>query len=354
MINSTKHKKNTNEDPKTSVVFENLMLLPDHVFWSILKKAAANQGILPNNAGLLFDNYEFWPKWDANSTHNTGNCNFVEPDIFFRFENIDVIVEAKYTDSIGQNHEEWEREFKAYLNEYEDENKDVVLLAVGGNPKFTREPALEVGNKKCPIVKFSWVDILRTVLDFEEKELNGIDIDDLSLIKRIIRNIEMAFDIIGVHKYNKKVELNGLRNLFTLGKVFQEAITRETDLYTLSYGKENVNSSHYGYLFELIPNDKRRKPMWLSIALWINNQEVITIEARPENKWADKICKLIDEGKRFTGKYADKPYFDEDYRRYYFEATKLFYKDFNEAETFDAQVDLVSKYIDEVCLFYIR
>lgn len=35
--------------------FENLMLLPDNVFWEILQTAAANKGILPEDAGLLSD-----------------------------------------------------------------------------------------------------------------------------------------------------------------------------------------------------------------------------------------------------------------------------------------------------------
>ena len=126
MIYSTKHNKKTNEDPKTSIVFENLMLLPDNVFWEILQTAAENKGILPEEAGLLFDDYYFWPKWNPNSTYDTGNGNYVEPDVFFRFGNIDVIVEAKYSDNHGQYREEWEREFKAYLNEFENDKKKVV------------------------------------------------------------------------------------------------------------------------------------------------------------------------------------------------------------------------------------
>ena len=128
------------------------MLLPDNVFWEILKSAASNKGILPEDAGLLVDDYEFWPKWNPNSIYDTGNSSFVEPDVFFRFGNIDVIVEAKYSDSGGQYREEWEREFKAYLNEFENDKKDVVLLAVGGNSSFQREPVMKIGRRTCPIV----------------------------------------------------------------------------------------------------------------------------------------------------------------------------------------------------------
>ena len=84
MIYSTYHNKNTNEDPKTSIVFENLMLLPDNVFWNILKDSADNEEILPKDAGLMGDNFYFWPKWNPNSKYDTGNSNYVEPDVFFR------------------------------------------------------------------------------------------------------------------------------------------------------------------------------------------------------------------------------------------------------------------------------
>jgi len=358
MIYSAQSNKNTNEDPKTFVVFGNLMLLPDHVFWDILKKAAANQGILPEDVGLMFmadDFVFFWPKWNPNSKYDTGNSNYVEPDVFFRFDKIDVIVEAKYSDSKGQYREEWEREFKAYLNEYENDKKKVVLLAVGGNPTFEREPDLKVGKRKCPVVKYSWVNLLNAVLGFEKEELSSIEDEMQSSMKRLIRNIKLDFQHIGIHKYNKKVELKGLRDLYVLGKVFQSAIAREAELYTLSYYKEYMNSDHYGYHFAVAPKDGRRKPIWLSIALWFNDQETVSIVARTADDWAGKLCKQIEDGKKFSSKYAKNPYKEFLEREgYSFDAKDRFYQEFNEAETFDAQVDVVSKLIDDVCLYYLK
>ena len=322
MIYSTQHNKNTNEDPKTSVVFENLMLLPDNVFWNILKTAASNDGILPDDAGLLADDFLFWPKWNPNSKYDTGNSNFVEPDIFYRFENLDVIVEAKYSDYSGQYRDEWEREFKAYLNEYSEDKKKVVLFAVGGNRTFEREPELRVDKYRCPVVKFSWASLLNAVLAYEEEKLSNITDERLSSIKRIVRN-------------------------------FQASISRETELYTLSYYKEDTNSMHYGYQFEVTPKDGRRNSIWLSIALWFNEQEVIAIEARNNDSWAGRLCKKIEEGKRFSSKYAEKPYL-EDNNNYYFDAKDKFYQEFNDAETFDAQVNVVSKLIDDVCKYYLK
>ena len=356
MLYSSQINKNTTEDPKTLVVFGDLMLLPDLVLWNILKRAAANKGILPEDAGLMADKVFFWPKWDPNSKYDTGNSKYVEPDVFFRFDNIDVIVEAKYSDSQGQYREEWEREFKAYLNEFEDDKTSAVLLAVGGNPTFEREPAIKVGNRKCPIVKYSWVSLLNAVLAFEKNELSIIQDEKQSSMKRLIRKIESDFQDIGIHKYNKKVELKGLSNLYILGEVFRTAINRETDLYSLSYFREYMNREHYGYHFAVTPKDGRRKPIWLSIALWFNEQEVISIVARNvKNDWGWHLCKQIKEGKKFYSKYAKQPLEEcVDYDGYSFDAKDKFYQDFNEAETFDAQVDLVSKLIDDVCLYYLK
>lgn len=351
MIYSTKHNKNTNEDPKTSGVFENLMLLPDNVFWGILKAAASNKGILPDEAGLMSE-FDFWPKWNPNTIYDTGNKNYVEPDVFFRFEQTDVIIEAKYRDSVGQNRPEWEREFKAYLNEFESDRKSVVMLAVGGNPTFVREPVIKVGKHCCPIVKYSWVSLLNAVLAYEKQELSSIEDENQSSMKRIIRNVESCFQNLGIYKYNTKVELKGLSSLFVLGKVFQASIARESELFTLSYYREDMSSARYGYQFEVKPKDGRKKSVWLSIAFWINEQEVISIEARNVDNWAGKLCKLIEEGKQFSSKYAEKPYLEGN--SYYFDAKDKFYQEFDSAETFEAQVEVVSKLIDDVCLFYLK
>lgn len=351
MIYSTYHNKNTNEDPKTSLVFSNLMLFPDNVFWHILKESAANKNILPEDAGLLNDNFCFWPKWDAKSCYDTGNSVYVEPDVFFRFENIDVIVEAKYSDNTGQYREEWEREFKAYLNKYEDDKKDVVILAVGGNPTFALEPELKVGRRKCPIVKYSWSNMLNAVLEFENQKLQTFSDGIHSAMKRLVRNIEIEFNNNGIYKYKKKVEIKGLSNLYILGQLFYTAIKYEAETYSVSPYKEDMKAAHYGYQFRVDPRDGRRKPIWLSIALWINEQEVISIEARNEDNWAGKLCRNIEDGKRFSSKYAEKPYSENN--SYYFDAKDKLYQEFTEAETFDAQVDIIRKYINDICIYYL-
>lgn len=353
MIYSTIFNKNTNEDPKTSMVFENLMLLPDSVFWDILKNAASNQGVLPKDAGLLTE-FSFWPKWEPHDPYETGNESCVEPDVFFRFRNIDVIVEAKYSDCYGQYRDEWEREFRAYLNQYRHDNKKVVLLAVGGNGTFDREPDLVVNDYICPIVKYSWVNMLNAVLDYEKSGLLNVREEDQSPIKRLIRNIENGCEIVGIFKNYKKVELKGLRNLYTLGKIFYKAIDRvTTDSYSLVYNTEEMNSYHYGYQFTVKPKDDSKKPIKLSIAFWIDDEEVLTIQAR--NSFAPELFKMIADGESISSTYTTLPSgHDQGYEdSYFFYANDKFYQDFAEAATFDAQVEIVSKFIDDVCQYYL-
>ncbi|MCF0231817.1 MAG: hypothetical protein HUJ63_06060, partial [Enterococcus sp.] len=346
-IYSDIHNKNTYEDPKTSIIFENLMLLPDDVFWEIILRSAANKGILPKDAGFLME-FEFWPHWDSKGKYDADNSCFVEPDVFFRFENFDVIVEAKYSDCGGQYRGEWIREFTAYLNEYEEDKKAVYLLAVGGNDSFYKEDPIVLDKQKCPIIKFSWVEILEQVCKYENDELAEIKDYQASSISRIISNVKEGFSLMGVYTYKKKMELKGISNLFALNKAFSAVIQRETDLCTLiPYGHKEITDTYFGYKFEVHPNDGRRKSIWLHLGIWFNEQELITIGALNQDGWGDRLCSIIESGKKMASKYAKEPYSEGGY--YYFEVSDLFTKEFSEVPTFDAQVKVLSKFVDEVC-----
>ena len=71
----------------------------------------------------------FWDKWDATNTTNT---NYVEPDVFMRFENIDIILEAKRYDNNQQNPDQMKNELIAYCNEFFSEQKELIFIQVGG------------------------------------------------------------------------------------------------------------------------------------------------------------------------------------------------------------------------------
>ena len=178
MLHNTYAHKYTYEDPKTSSVFENLMLLPDNVFWHILKSSCFY------NERML-----------VNSDNNT----YVEPDLFIRFEEFDVIIEAKYGDYGGQYLKQWTQELTAYDNEYGKEEKPVIFIAVGGNMSMDIEE-IKVRSRKHLIFKCNWLSLLIATNKYRS-ELKRISVPDMNISAtlRLLDNIILAFNINGVY-----------------------------------------------------------------------------------------------------------------------------------------------------------
>lgn len=148
----------SNEDSFTSTVFSQLLHLPFECMWAILKEASFEH-VLPPEPGEPV-RVEFWPHWDP---ENTINSTMVEPDLFFRFADFDLIVEAKRWDQGQQDRAQWERELQAYVNEYGDERKRVYMLALGGLHQFETErlPVPPDGADECQVVMMQWNRILQ-------------------------------------------------------------------------------------------------------------------------------------------------------------------------------------------------
>lgn len=194
MIHCTYHKKPPiKEDPKTSSVFETLLMLPDELVWGILRAACFDNGNLPVVSGLIED-YDFWPNWDSSGTSNP---HHVEPDVFIRFQAFDVIIEAKFNDCGGQYCQQWEKESFAYRNEY-GAGKPVYFIAVGGNAEKSNEKASL--DDDLIVNKCTWLSILIQVtkLKAEYGEMSIIDSHQSSVIRRL-KLIELAFKIHGVY-----------------------------------------------------------------------------------------------------------------------------------------------------------
>lgn len=115
------------EDSLTASVISHLLHLPFEVYWKIIRNACFHSGMLPENPGE--PEVHAWPHWSPTGTRNS---RFVEPDIFLRFPDFDLIVEAKFEDWGQQNPEQWARELEAYTNEYGQERRSVKMLAIGG------------------------------------------------------------------------------------------------------------------------------------------------------------------------------------------------------------------------------
>lgn len=119
---------NPREDSLTASVFTHLLHLPTELFWQILHSACSSN-TLPRFSGEP-RSHEFWPKWGAAGTIK--NTTYVEPDVFIRFADFDVIIEAKRWDVPMHDKSQWEKELIAYANEYGSEKQAVRMIAIGG------------------------------------------------------------------------------------------------------------------------------------------------------------------------------------------------------------------------------
>ena len=158
MISALHHKKitiNLCEDSLTSCIFDILFLLPKQLCWEIVRKAVRatpqnTEQEMPTKVGRLL-HYAFWPKW---SPKDTQNVNYVEPDVFIRFSEFDVIIEVKRYEEGLQNSTQWEKEIIAYRNEY-GHCKKLYFIALGG---LCDDKIKQV--KKVPIFRCLWSNLL--------------------------------------------------------------------------------------------------------------------------------------------------------------------------------------------------
>lgn len=197
MLHSTYHNKDTYEDPKTSSVFETMLMLPDDLFWGVLRAAHLDNDNdndnLPKVAGSIED-YQFWPHWDPTETTNN---TFVEPDVFIRFQSFDLIIEAKYGERSGQYSQQWENEIIAYRNEFGDD-KPVYFIAVGGNAEKASEKVSIA--EDVMVNKSTWLSLLIEITKLRDgyAELPMVD-NHVSSVIRLLNLIELAFNIHGVY-----------------------------------------------------------------------------------------------------------------------------------------------------------
>jgi hypothetical protein len=154
------------EDSLTAAVFTHLLHLPTEVFWKILRNACYTD-TLPQYSGEPLS-VEFWPNWNS---EGTSNSNRVIPDLFMRFTDLDLIIEAKRGDNCMQSREQWKKEVTAYANEHGDEHVPVRMIALGGiwenhdaeviiAGPISESGSLPTGKRqyeiKCPIQMCRW------------------------------------------------------------------------------------------------------------------------------------------------------------------------------------------------------
>lgn len=205
------HSFKWNEDSLTSTVFERLHYLPVELMWKMIRDSVYGEKPIKDSGKVI--SLEFWPHWNAKGVTNLEfaepsiitNKRFVEPDVFIRFENFDLIVEAKRDEYNKQDSTQWKNEIYAYLNEYSKEQKDLVFLSLDGlNSKESSIVTLKnqesyVDNKKdYTIYKSRWFSILASLKDEKrERKKTSDKINSNDFIIQIIDELISVFKLYG-------------------------------------------------------------------------------------------------------------------------------------------------------------
>lgn len=183
------------EDSLTSSVFERLALLSDENLWWVLRNACDKQALaatpLPDNVGKL-EKIEFWPSWKPDSQLER-NSSRVEPDVFLRFEQYDIIVEAKRHDfTQSQNIEQWQNELGAWCQEFQTD-RPVVLLAIGGNTTVgTCEVELEHLPQQFRVERLHWEMLRDSVFELSSRFSNDTQ------LAHLFDQLDIVFEFFGV------------------------------------------------------------------------------------------------------------------------------------------------------------
>lgn len=204
MISYFYHKKRYTEfceDSFTALVFDLLKYLPIDVFWEILKESLC-QDKLPKESGDMLS-IHFWEKWDPSDTTNS---KYVEPDVFIRFNDFDVLIEAKISDEIKHNINQINNEITAYTNEFKNEKKTLYFIQLGGihekNVQDEERENIDLNIKHC---KTNWSRILEQI-EIKSKELEDKD----AHYKRILEDLIKGFEL---HGYFKMFWLKELKHI---------------------------------------------------------------------------------------------------------------------------------------------
>lgn len=183
------------EDSLTSSVFERLALLSDENLWWVLRNACDKQALaanpLPVDVGKL-EKVEFWPSWKPDSKLKRNNLR-VEPDVFLRFKDLDIIVEAKRSDfEQSQNEEQWQNELGAWCQKFQTD-RPVVLLAIGGNSSVgTCEVELKHLKQQFRVEKLNWGMLCDAVFELSNRFSNDTH------LAHVVDQLDIVFDFFGV------------------------------------------------------------------------------------------------------------------------------------------------------------
>ena len=198
MIYAVKHSKvnkaiyKANEDALTSAIFERFMYLPQELTQRIFKTALFHA--IPGLDFNAIESITYWPNWNANGIEGKTR---IEPDVFIRTTTYDIVIEAKRYDAKQQSKTQWHNEIQAYYNEYTDDDKKLVFIALGGLHKKETE-TIPVNAFNHLIYKCTWQRILNSIQDvIHGMETSSNYTNNNIAITKILQDMVLCFELFG-------------------------------------------------------------------------------------------------------------------------------------------------------------
>ena len=193
------------EDLLTASVFERLSYLPGPIFWEILEKSfklSVNIGSLGFPSDIRLGQFEFWPRFNVTKQDkiSTSGASYREPDLFFQFHcqslsrRIDIILEAKPYDSIGQDAGQWDEQCAAYIENYSSKAQHVLYLAIGGLGQRSERlnhlrTQLETKYRNIKFYGTSWTKLTHIIKNMRDGD---IDIHVKFLLNDVLQALNLA------------------------------------------------------------------------------------------------------------------------------------------------------------------
>lgn len=261
------------EDSLTSSVFERLLLLSDENLWWVLRNACDKQAAttLPDNVGKL-EKFEFWPSWEPDLKLERNSLR-VEPDVFLRFEGLDILVEAKRYDFVqSQREEQWQNELAAWFQEFKSD-RPVLLLAIGGNTSVgSCNVKLEHLTQQFRVEQLHWEMLRDAVFELSNRFSNDTQ------LAHLFDQLDIVFEFFGVRSLKMRWLCN-LRSMAVENKVKPSQLSSALDDVRRAY--RVLVSFH-----EMMKNTL----LYIKEKYRFNNKDW-NVELYPYGVFADKVIK---------------------------------------------------------------
>lgn len=199
------------EDSLTSSVIGLMQYLPDALFWQFLRDSCGKPLTeLPKDIGEILS-VNFWEKMSADGIMNS---NYVEPDVWIECEKYDIIIEAKKYDSWGQYEEQWQKEIISYNKTFENNDRELIFIALGGNV-LLKDCPLYMDGKEYIIYKSRWYNLLSEV----DRYLQGVLFENITQeiseneTKEIRGRVRLLKDIISIFAKHGHLKMKWLGSI---------------------------------------------------------------------------------------------------------------------------------------------